>query len=157
MQENPEYLFQQWQINIPYRYSAGLFVSKFMEELKDNAKIYGNQCPKCGRILVPPRIACGRCHVKMGEWIDMGNKGTVIGYTVCEQAFQDPSTGDKREVPYTFGAIRLDGGDGVIQHLLKETNPEKLKVGMRVEAVFKPKEDRKGNIRDIVHFKTIED
>ncbi len=155
-QTSPDYLFQAWQMRIPYQYAAGAAVGRFLEELRDNGRIYGNKCPQCGRVLVPPRIACGRCHIRMDEWIDLGTKGTVISYTVCEQAFLDPSFGELREVPYTFGAILMDGADGVMQHLLKETNASKLRIGMRVQAVFKPREQRKGNIRDIIHFETIE-
>jgi uncharacterized OB-fold protein len=66
-----------------------------------------------------------------------------------------PNTGKMLEVPYSIGIILLDGAPVTLQHRLAESNTEKLKPGMRVEAVFKPKEQRLGDIFDIIHFKTI--
>jgi len=34
-------------------------------------------------------------------------------------------------------------------------NPDELKIGMRVKAVFKEKKDREGSILDIKYFKPI--
>ena len=61
--------------------------------------------------------------------------------------------------PNTF--IRLDGGDEFtfIGHLLEEgIDLDKVEVGKtRVQAVWKPKEEREGKMRDIRYFKVIEE
>ncbi|MFQ5925699.1 MAG: Zn-ribbon domain-containing OB-fold protein [Dehalococcoidia bacterium] len=143
--------------DVPYRWSAGEHVGRFLEELRDNARIYCNLCPKCGRAQVPPRPVCDRCHVRRGEWVELGHKGTVLTFVVVQQSFWDPTYGIMRPVPYTIGTIQLDGPPSSFTHLLEETDPEKLRIGMRVQAVFKPKEERRGHISDILHFKTIEE
>ena len=144
-------------LDVPYRWSAGEHVSRFLKELRDEGKIYCNVCPKCGRAHVPPRPVCGRCNVRMGEWKELSDKGTVLIFNIFEQGFWDPTYGKHREVPHTIALIQLDGPPCVFTHLLEETDVNKLRVGMRVQAVFKPKEMRRGHIRDIVHFKTIEE
>lgn len=144
-------------VNIPYRYPAGTYTGRAFLELRDNARIYANICPKCGRGLAPPRPLCGRCHVRMGDWVEVGPRGTVLVFSVTERSFWDPTTGRMRDVPYTHGIIALDGAPAAFQHFLEETNPEKLRIGMRVEAVFRPREQRQGDILDILHFKTVEE
>jgi uncharacterized OB-fold protein len=146
------------EMNIPYNWGAGAFVGKALEELRDNGTIYANQCPQCGRFHLPPRMVCGRCHVEMEgfeKWVKVGPQGTVLLFTVTVRPFLEPETGKPRKVPYTVGTIQLDGAPVAFEHLLKETDPEKITVGMRVEAVFKPKEQRTGDLRDILHFKTL--
>jgi len=51
--------------------------------------------------------------------------------------------------------IKIDGADGGLVHKLGEINPEKVKIGMKVEAVFKSKEKREGSINDIRYFKPL--
>ena len=90
------------------------------------------------------------------EWVELSNQGTVISYSFVVDPMYDPGTGDMRPVPYTIAAILLDGSfDVAFFHKLEE-HPEKVSLGMRVEAVFRPPEEREGLITDIVHFRTIE-
>lgn len=143
---------------IPYRWAAGEYIGEFLRELRDSGKIYVNKCPKCGRFRCPPGPVCSRCHTRMEEkekWVEVGPKGTLISFFIAEQSFLVPTTGDMLEVPFSVGLILLDGAPVTFGHQLEETNPEKIEVGMRVEAVFKPKEQRQANIFDILHFKAV--
>ena len=54
-----------------------------------------------------------------------------------------------------YGYIRLDGADSIFSHIINETDLSKIKVGMRVRAVFKDKKDMQGNIQDILHLEII--
>lgn len=153
--QDRELLFMDWTLNVPYRWSAGIHVGRFLRGLRDEGKIYANDCPSCGRYLVPPRIVCGRCHVRMSDdYTEVGPCGTVLAFAVCEQSFVDPSTGLPRHVPYASASILMDGAPVTFTHFLEECDIERLSVGMRVEAVFKPIDDRKGLVTDIQHFKT---
>jgi uncharacterized OB-fold protein len=58
------------------------------------------------------------------------------------------------EPPYAYGIVRLDGADTDFVHIIKESNPEKLKIGMKVKAVFKVKPRK--NILDIEYFEPIQ-
>ena len=156
-EKGEELLTVQATYDVPYHWSAGQYVGKFLEELRDNGKIYVNICPKCGRGLMPPRPWCGRCHVRMGEWVQLSGKGTVLLYAVTQQSFYDSGTGGMTNVPSAGAIILMDGVSALLRHRLEETDPQKLRMGMRVEAVLKPKEQRTGNLNDIVYFRTIED
>ncbi len=100
---------------------------------------------------VPPRIYCERCFEKLEEWIDVGTKGTVHTFTV---AYVDVD-GSKLKQPTIYAMIKINGTNGGLVHKIGEANPKDVKIGMQVEAVFKPKEERKGSINDIKHFKPI--
>jgi len=69
--------------------------------------------------------------------------------------FIDPNTGKQRPIPYTYGYIRLDGADNIFSHIINEMDLNKIKVGMKVRAVFKDREDMKGNTEDIKYFEIV--
>ena len=140
-------------MKLHYRFPAGNHYTRFFREMKQSGKIMGVKCTKCGRVLVPPRPVCGECFARTGEWVPVGPKGTVRAYTSIYLKFIDGSTGKPRPIPYGSGLIQLDGAFSTINHILEEGDPEKLYIGMRVEAVLKKK--REGNIGDILYFRTI--
>jgi uncharacterized protein len=157
-EQGDELLFMDWTLNVPYRWAAGIYVGRFLKGLRDEEKIYANDCPNCGRYLLPPRVVCGRCHVRMGDdYTEVGPQGTVLAFAVCEQSFIDPSTGLPRQVPYSSASILMDGAPVTFTHFLEECDPERLSVGMRVEAVFKAPNQRDGLVTDILHFKTVKE
>jgi len=49
--------------------------------------------------------------------------------------------------------MRMDGTDGGLVHYLGEVDSRDVRIGMQVEAVFKPKKERKGSIFDIKYFR----
>lgn len=56
--------------------------------------------------------------------------------------------------PITPAVIEIEGasrGMGIM-HLLGEGDPDKVKIGKKVEAVWKPSEGGAGSILDIAHF-----
>ena len=108
-------------------------------------------------VLVPPRPVCGRCGGRTGEWVEVGPTGTITGFTVVEIPFIDPMTGVERPVPYGFAFIRLTGADTNIYHFLEENRHDRLAIGMTVEAVFRPRDERTGTMADIINFRTVEE
>jgi uncharacterized protein len=134
----------------PFNWSVGKHGSYFLQQLKDNKRIVGIRCPKCKRVYVPPRPVCGQCFVAMDEMVPLSDEGTVYVCTIVQFGFVDPSTGVQRPVPYTWAFVKLDGADSCLTHFLDSVDPEKVKVGARVKAVFEKK--RTGNLMDIKHF-----
>jgi len=137
----------------PFTWSVGRYGSKFLKEVKDNKAFYGVKCPKCGKVYVPPRKVCGRCYVAMDELVKVSDEGEVIVCTIIQFGFVDPSTGYQQPVPYGYAFIKLDGADTLLPFFLDSTDPEKVKVGARVKAVFEEK--RSGSMMDIKHFEII--
>jgi hypothetical protein len=137
------------QIYIPNTYSAGAVGSRFLIELRDNKRIMGIRCPTCNRVYVPARSVCKDCFAQLNEWVEVSDKGTLLTYTVCHQR----NRVQPMETPLVYGIIQLDGADTGFVHMLGEIEPEQLRIGMRVQAVFKEK--RKASILDIKYFKPL--
>jgi len=157
--EKQELLVLPMRQKTPYNWSAGIYGSKFFAELGENAKIYANKCTKCGFCCIYPRVVCPRCSIRMPywpDWVEVGPGGTVRLFNIVEQPFFNPNTGENLKVPMTTGLIELDGAPVVLTHYLEETDQERLRLDMRVEAIFKPKDERQARISDILHFRTIE-
>ena len=59
--------------------------------------------------------------------------------------------------PFTPAVIEIDGaspGMGIL-HMIDKVDPKKIKIGMRVKAVWKPADKREGAITDIMYFKPL--
>ena len=84
------------------------------------------------------------------DWIPVSNAGAVITYTTV---YYDIIPLRPFRAPFTYGVIKLDGATSGITHIIDEFYPGELKMGMRVEAIFK--DDRVGNILDIDHFRPV--
>ncbi len=143
-----------YMADMPYDYHAGFYYSRFLMELRDNKRIYGVKCPRCGKIYVPPRVVCRDCFVTMVEFVPVGNEGTLLAFTVTNFPYTDTTRGEPKNIPYTAAYIKLDGSDSNIVHCLEETDEKKIKAGLRVRAVFS--ETRTGDyFHDIDHFEII--
>jgi len=147
--EGLEPIVEHQDLKVPYRYSMGATTSQFFINIRDHKKILGIKCSKCKVVFVPPRSVCGRCFSPLGKWVEVGDRGTVQTYTIVHY----PSAVQPVPPPLIYGIIKLDGADTGLPHLISETDYEKLRVGMRVQAVFK--EERAGNMLDILYFKPI--
>ncbi|MBA7472219.1 hypothetical protein ES707_07541 [subsurface metagenome] len=137
------------QVYIPNTYSAGAVGSRFLIELRDKKRIMGTRCPACNRVYVPARSICKDCFGQLDEWVEVSDRGTVLTYAVDHESKPIQPV----EPPIIYGIIQLDGADTGFVHMLGEVDPEQLRVGMKVQAVFK--EERVGNILDIKYFKPL--
>lgn len=136
------------QLDIPFRYSYGLWFSRFYEELQ-SGRIMGVRCPTCHRVLLPPRPMCGSCFCDVEpEPVLVSDHGYVRTFT----RVQMPYVGQPLEPPYNYALIVLDGADGELHHIVENVEPERMRVGLRVEAKWLPPSDRQGTFHDIKCF-----
>jgi len=149
MTEEKDKRVYEGRIKVTYKHTAGAYVEKFITEIGKNNKIFGVKCPKCKKVYVPPKMICFSCFEKMEEWVEVGNQGTVKGFTVITHSTPVLPL----EPPFAYGIITLDGADTDFVHIIKESDPANLQEGMRVEAVFKEKPRKR--ILDIEYFKKI--
>ncbi len=139
----------KWEIN--YNYVAGQTLSRFFHELKNNGRIMAVKCPKCQRVLLPPFAYCERCFVPTGDnWVEIEPSGTLESFSIVTEKFDGAP-----EPPYVTCYVRLGQASTTVPNFLTgvdltdiEKAKEKIKVGMRVKAVFKDKSLRQGQIRD---------
>jgi hypothetical protein len=136
------------QIAVPYTWWVGETGSRFLVSLRDDQKILGVKCSKCGTVYVPPRKNCGRCFVDINEWVNVADEGVITAYTIVH--YTNPVQPVK--TPFAYALIKLDGADVGFLHLIKD-HLDKLKNGLRVKAKFKA--ERSGHILDIDSFELI--
>jgi len=142
----------QGKLALPYQYFAGRTGSRFIISLRDEKKIRGLKCDKCGKIFVPPRASCETCIVDISEnWVDVKNTGVVTGFTIIR--YKEPH--QPMEPPYILGLIKLDGADTPLAHIVKGVALSKMETGLKVKAVFAKKTT--GSIMDIDHFQVLDD
>jgi uncharacterized OB-fold protein len=87
----------------------------------------------------------------MDDWVYLPDTGTVNTFSLCYVTW-DMQYLDEPEIP---AVIDIDGTHPSvgIMHMLGEVNPDDIKIGMQVQAVWKPPEEREGSILDIKYFK----
>ncbi|MGD0275476.1 MAG: Zn-ribbon domain-containing OB-fold protein [Syntrophales bacterium] len=134
------------RIKVPYLWNVGETGSRFLAALRDSQEIWGTRCPKCKKVYVFPVKSCGECFVPTEEWVKVAETGILESFTVVHYSHDMQPV----KAPLAYGLIKLDGADGALLHLIGDTDLDKLKVGMRMKAVFAP--ERKGTITDIQHF-----
>jgi len=152
----PEHIAIRIALPRRYNWSTGKYLGRFYTEAKENKKIVGNRCPKCKEIWLPPTLVCPKCKVEMGwDWVELPQTGTVYQYTYLVYPLWDPHYGERWANPYPSAIILLDNGV-FFRHWLEETDKDKLRVGARVQAVWKEKYEERGQgPQDILYFKEI--
>ncbi len=147
-------LTQEWDPNAWYAWDTGVAIGRYLEELRAG-RLIGRRCDGCGRVMIPPRMFCEICFRPTDDWVPLQNTGTVITYSLCYVTW-DMKRLQEPEIP---AVIEIDGasrGMGIM-HMLGEVDPEEVKIGMRVQAVWKPAEERTGDITDIRYFKPLKE
>ena len=146
--ENEDTFIVEGKLALPYQYFAGRLGSRFLIALRDEKKILGVHCEKCGKTSLPPRATCGHCHSDLSESLrEVKDSGVVTGFTVVR--YQEPH--QPADPPYVLALIQLEGADTPIPHLVKGIPVDEMKVGLRVKAVFAEKTT--STIMDIDHFR----
>jgi len=141
------------EIQVPYNYSVGIAGSRFLTELRDNGKFMATKCKKCGYVMMPPRSFCEDCFIDDVEWVEASSKGVIQTFAVSYMS----SDGKRIKEPWMLAIVKLDKSDGGLVVRLDEVKPDDVKIGMRVEAVLKPKNQRVGSVLDIQYFRPIKD
>jgi len=133
--------------SLDYVYAASPEESAFFRGLAEG-RIVGQRCPTCGKVYVPPRPACPVDGVPTSEEVELGQTGTVTTFCIVNVPF----LGQKITPPYVSAYILLDGADIALQHLILDIPAEEIRMGLRVKAVWKPRDEWGTSIENISHF-----
>jgi uncharacterized OB-fold protein len=139
-------------VRCEYLYTPGTATQKFLRAM-EKGKIIGQACDECGRVYVPPRGACARCGKPTGTDVEVSNKGTVVTFSIIRV----PSENIKVELPYVAASVVLDGADITFSALLQEVALEDVRIGMRVEAVWRPEAEWTTSMTNIKYFRPIDE
>jgi uncharacterized OB-fold protein len=135
-------------VNLEYVYAASPEESKFFRGLAEG-RILGQRCPKCRKVYVPPRGACPVDGVPTTDEVELPDRGTVTTFCIVNVPFQ----GQKIQPPYVSAYVLLDGADIAFLHLILECDASEVRMGMRVEAVWKPREEWTTDLNNIRYFR----
>ncbi len=130
-----------------YIYTAGVAGDRFFRELKGSGRLLASKCPKCGRRYLPPRLFCELCFVEMTDWIDVPREGRVEAVSVVRV----DTHGEPLSQPEVWGLVRFAGIHGGLIHRIG-VDPDRARPGLRVRAVLRSPEARRGDITDIERF-----
>lgn len=142
-------------LDCAFAWDTGVAINRYLAELK-NGKIIAKECRQCNRIMLPPRMFCELCFVPSGNWVFVEDTGVINTFSICHVNW-DASRIKKGEKPHLPAVIEIDGAsEGMgIMHRLGEVDPDQIKIGMKVKAVWKPESERTGSITDIKYFKPL--
>lgn len=135
-------------VELDYTYAASAEESRFLRGLAEG-KIRGQRCPVCQKVYVPPRGACPVDGVPTRDEVELPDRGTVTTFCIVNVPF----LGQRITPPYVSAYILLDGADIPFLHLILGTDPSEVRMGMRVEAVWKPREEWTTSMENIDHFR----
>ena len=103
----------------------------------------GHKCGACGAIFLGARNVCSKCGTRdQMSAVKLSNRGELYVYSITHRSFPGIET------PYISAVVDLEGGGTVKGNLINiDPDPEKVKMGMPVEVIYKiaPRKDREGN------------
>jgi uncharacterized protein len=150
--DSGDVLVTHYRADLKYGWATGVAVGRFLGELK-KGRLVARKCNKCNRILIPPRMFCEDCFRDTDEWVFVKDTGVVNTYSIAHVG----TDAHRLSEPLYVAVINIDGASELMGflHLLGEVQEKDIKVGMKVQAVWKGPDERVGSILDIRYFKPI--
>lgn len=139
--------------SIEIQHTASLPESTFLRALEEG-KLLGARTRKGrdgnpGKVYFPPKEADPATGLELDEFVELPDRGTVTTFAVINIPF----AGQRIKPPYVAAYVLLDGADIPFLHLVTEIDAADVRMGMRVEAVWKPREEWGLGIDNIDHFR----
>ena len=133
--------------SIEIQHTASLPESAFLRALKEG-KLLGARTGKGGKVYFPAREADPATGQQLDEYVDCRTRAR------CRvRDHQHPFAGQRIKPPYVAAYVLLDGADIPFLHLVAEIDAGDVRMGMRVEAVWKPREEWGLGIDNIDYFR----
>jgi uncharacterized OB-fold protein len=135
-------------IDLTVQHTASVQETSYLLGLEEG-RLLAQSCPECGKVYIPPRGACPVDGVPTDAEVELPDRGIVTTFCIVNVPFY----GQKIKPPYVCAYVLLDGADIPFLHLILDTNAEDVRMGMRVEAVWKPREEWGPTLQNIDHFR----
>ena len=138
---------------IEIQHTASLPETTFLKALQEGKLLGGRtrsgRDGRPGKVYFPPKEADPATGLELDEFIELPDKGTVTTFAVINIPFP----GQRIKPPYVAAYVLLDGADIPFLHLVTEIDPADVRMGMRVQAVWKPRDQWGLGIDNIDYFK----
>lgn len=144
-----------WRGNMQadYLYPAGVAGEKFFRHLMQMDSFLATRCPKCEKVLFPPRLYCEDCFTEItdNDWTEVPAAGIVRLFTVATRN----AHGKKMEQLKIVALIDIERTNGAMLGIIRSQDINKDYCGAKVRAVLRPRERREGTLKDILYWEVI--
>ncbi|MBC2642259.1 MULTISPECIES: Zn-ribbon domain-containing OB-fold protein [unclassified Rhodococcus (in: high G+C Gram-positive bacteria)] len=135
-------------IDLDYLHSASAEESYYLRGLKAGRLIGGRTGPG-GKVYIPPRSANPTDGIPTKEQVELPDRGIVTTFCIVNVPF----LGQRIKPPYVAAYVLLDGADIAFLHLILDCDAADVRMGMRVEAKWKPREEWGYTLENIEYFR----
>ncbi|AMO59426.1 putative nucleic-acid-binding protein containing a Zn-ribbon [Mycolicibacterium phlei] len=139
--------------NIEIQHSASRPETVYLKALQEGRLIGARTSKgpdgKPGPVYFPPKEADPATGLELDEFVELPDKGTVTTFAVINIPF----AGQRIKPPYVAAYVLLDGADIPFLHLVTDIDASEVRMGMRVQAVWRPREEWGLGIDNISHFR----
>ncbi|NLV78482.1 MAG: DNA-binding protein [Rhodococcus sp.] len=135
-------------IDLLYKHTASPEESWYLRGLKEG-RIVGGRTGPGGKVYVPPRGASPTDGVPTKEHVEVSDRGIVTTFCIVNVPFM----GQQIKPPYVAAYVLLDGADIPFLHLILECDASEVRMGMRVQAKWRPQEEWDHTLRNIEYFR----
>ncbi|TCN51347.1 hypothetical protein EV641_110206 [Rhodococcus sp. SMB37] len=135
-------------LDLHYTHTASPEESWYLRGLKEG-KLVGGRTGPGGKVYVPPRGASPTDGVPTKEHVELPDRGIVTTFCIVNVPFM----GQQIKPPYVAAYVLLDGADIPFLHLILECDAADVRMGMRVEAKWRPQEEWDYTLKNIEYFR----
>ncbi|WP_459963311.1 Zn-ribbon domain-containing OB-fold protein [Nocardia sp. IFM 10818] len=134
-------------IDLSFKHTAAPQETEFLKALVEG-RLLGARAGNDGKVYFPPRGADPRTGAPTEDYVELPDTGIVTTFCIVNVPFQ----GQRIKPPYVAAYILLDGADIPFLHLVLGLEASDVRMGMRVKAVWKPREEWDYGLDNILHF-----
>lgn len=135
-------------ITMTIEHSASPQESAYLRALQDG-RLLGARTGTDGKVYFPTREADPATGRGLDTLVELPDRGTVTTFAIINIPF----AGQRITPPYVAAYVLLDGADIPFLHLVSDVDAHEVRMGMRVEAVWKPREEWGLGIDNISYFR----
>jgi len=151
LDEEQDIYITKGMVRAEFNFWVGIVMDKFYDGLQEK-KFIGTKCSKCGKVFLPPRNRCGDCFAKAEDFIELPETGILKNFTVTSYKVTERKARNVNK-DQIVGLVQIDGADSAMVVPVINTNPEDLKIGMKLKVVWAKR--IRGHPNDIAGFEPI--
>jgi uncharacterized protein len=135
-------------VSITIQHTASHEESAYLRAIAEG-KLLGAKTGENGKVYFPPHGADPATGLPTTDFVELPDKGTVTTFAIINIPFQ----GQRIKPPYVAAYVLLDGADIPFLHLVADIDAHEVRMGLRVEAVWRPRDEWGFGIDNIEYFR----
>lgn len=134
-------------VDLDYKHTASPQETVYLRGLAEG-KLIGARSGPGEKVYFPPRGANPTSGIPTDDYIELSDQGTVTTFCIVNVPF----LGQRIKPPYVAAYVLLDGADIPVLHLVLGCEASEVRMGMRVKAVWRPREEWGFGLENVDHF-----